>query len=424
MADATTTDPAAAAPTASNGAPQPRLRIEHDGYLAMFVPESTLEGLQQFHFIVKRTYAFVPDEIAVPSRWQQTIHLSDQHFEGAGPYETALRYENELIPPRSGTDVFVTATCYAPGGQAKFCYPEVSVEGHVSRLAVFGDRVAIIRAGQAPEFTPAEPFSALPVRYEYAYGGVDKQHAMAPVLCDSNPIGAGFLVTPVDGSPARDQWTALPNIEWPDRLLTPESLFVKAVDGKTDARLPAGFGPIPRYWAPRAAQAGMPADAKPFWKLLYDDKPSVNDSHFREMQPDFWRGANGPLKLPMHLEGHEKLVLKHLHREREQLVVRLPIRCPTMRALINDGAMTPVPLTLDTVHVEVELGEVALVWRGSLPAPLDSLADLERVLMEIDGEVVLPAPLLGTGFPLELLTGDFPGQALLDSLPTAPTRPR
>ncbi|MCA9543671.1 MAG: DUF2169 domain-containing protein [Myxococcales bacterium] len=410
-----------AAPTTE----RPRDRIEHDGWLAMFVPDSTLEGLQAFHFIVKRTYTFAPDEIAEPTTWQQAIHLSDQHFEGAGPYEAALRYENELLPPKPGTDVFVTATCYPPGGEARFCYPEVRVaDAHRSRLAVFGDRTAVIKAGQTPLFSAAEKFSALPVRYEFAYGGVDRQHSLAPILCPTNPVGTGYLVQPIDGAPARDQWAVLPNIEWPDRLLTPETLFVGTKDRKTELRPPAGFGPIPRYWEPRASRAGMPADAKPFWKLLYEDKPSVNDEHFLEMQPEFWRSANGGLVLPVHLEGHEKLVLTHLHREREELVIRLPIKNPTLRTAINDEAMQPVPLKLDTVHVEVELGELALVWRGSVPKPasLETLAELERVLMEIDGELILPAPLLGTGFPLELLTGDFPGQAILDALPKPPKK--
>ena len=37
-------------------AARPPRRVEHDGYLVMFAPDSSLEGLESLHFTVKRTY--------------------------------------------------------------------------------------------------------------------------------------------------------------------------------------------------------------------------------------------------------------------------------------------------------------------------------------------------------------------------------
>jgi hypothetical protein len=393
---------------------KPRLRVEHDGYLAMFVPDSTLDGLQSFHFIVKRTFDFAPNEMLQTKTWQRQIFTSDQYFENGNPYEAAVRFESDLCPPKVGVDVLVNAICYPPGGEARQCYPEVKVGDHpVRRVAVIGDRVAWIKGGGTPVFSPAKKFSALPLRYEYAYGGVDRQHAMSPLMCGSNPIGTGYLMAPVQGEAPRDRWTPLPNIEWPDRLLTPDTLLVPMMGKQAELRAPAGFGPIPRHWEPRSLKAGMPGDAKPMWKLLFADQDKDGE-HFREMQPSFWNAAPEGMVFPQ-LEGHEKITLRHMHRQWEDLVIRLPIMQPSLRVAINDNAMEAVAVTLDTVQVEVEAGEVMLTWRGTVPRPddLDALDKLTGVLMEIDGELVLPAPLLGTGFPIALLKGDFPGPDVL-----------
>jgi hypothetical protein len=66
----------------------------------------------------------------------------------------------------------------------------------------------------------------------------------------------------------------------------------------------------------------------------------------------------------------------------------------------------------------MELSEVCLVWRGSIDRPedLESLADLKRVLLEVDGELTMPACLLGTGFPIELLEGKLPVEIDLSAL--------
>jgi hypothetical protein len=89
---------------------------------------------------------------------------------------------------------------------------------------------------------------------------------------------------------------------------------------------------------------------------------------------------------------------------------------PNLRAAFNDGPMTQVALSLATVTIDPELEEVVLQWRGTLPVPetLKSLDALKRLPMELDGELTVPAPLLGTSFPPALLEGGESGPELLD----------
>lgn len=392
---------------------KPRKVVEHDGYLAMFVPDSSLDRLEKFHVCIKRTYAFEPDRRLERTVWQRPFFSADQYFEQGNPYEASLQWEAELGPPKARTDVIVNGICYAPGGEARSCYPEVRVGKHLHRIIVVGDRLAIIRAGREPEFTPADKFAALPVRYEHAYGGVDRQHSMSPLMCPTNPIGTGYVVAPVDGEAPRDRWVILPNIEDPRSLIQPGSLIVPATQ-KQDVRAPAGFGWIPRYWEPRSLLAGQPENAKPLWDQLFGavDK---DGKHFRALQPAFWNGAPTGLQVPT-LEGHEKISIKHMHRSREEFAVVLPMDQPRLKVGINETVMTPVKVSLATVQVEVEAEQVCLSWRGSIDAPpeLEALDQLKRFVMEIDGQVVLPAPLIGTNFPVELLTGEFPGPDILE----------
>lgn len=398
-----------------SGAPppgKPVTHVRHDGYLAMFVPDSDLGGLHSFHFVVKRTFTFAHDEMAEPTSWQRMLVLGDRYFEGGGPYDASLEAENELAPPIAGTDVLVQGLCYAPGGEATYCRPAISIGKETRELIVMGDRFAIVRPGAPPVFTPAAKFSVIPLRYEFAYGGVDRQCALAPLLCPTNPIGQGFLVEPVEGEAPRDRWTALPNIENPRDMVTVDNFLVQH-NQLGQVRSPAGFGPVPKHWEPRAGKAGMPASVKPLWNLLHGSETKMGQN-FKELQPDFWSSAAPGMGFPR-LDGHEKIVLRHMSRDREETSLRLPVRAPKLRAAFNDGPLTPVKLSLASVQIDAELGELCLLWRGTLPSPEGLVLDkLARLPMEVDGELVLPAPLVGSGFPLDLLKTSYPGLELLD----------
>ncbi len=389
----------------------PPTHVRHDGFLAMFVPESDLDGLQRFHFIVKRTYQFVDGELLEPAEWQRTLVQADQYAEGGGPYDASLKDESELSPPIETTDVLVWGNIYAPGGEATFCRPSIAVthEKGLQRreLLVMGDRFAILRPGVAPVFTPAARFSVLPMRWELCYGGVERQHSASPLLCPTNPIGTGFMVSPLDGDAPRDRWTPLPNIENPSDPCTVDNLVVPH-DRINRVRSPASFLPFPKHWEPRAQRAGMPASAKPFWTLLHGSETQVGQA-FKETQADFWSSAAPGMTFPR-LLGHEKLTLKHLSRTSEEVSFRLPTKNPRLRAAFDDGPMLDVALSIARVSVDVEHGEVVVNWRGTLNASEGlTLEKLKRLPIELDGALALPAPLVGTGFPLDLLRAGPPG---------------
>lgn len=393
----------------------PSPRIEHDGYLVMALPDSDLEGLRCFHFVVKRTCAFEPEGRAEPVDRQARLNTADLHYEDADPYSADLRQETELGPPRGGTDIGISGHVYAPGGEATHCYPAVQVDSHRAEILAIGDRFAAVDTAGKAHISRPLPFAVRPLRYALAYGGVDHQHPLAPLVCRSNPLGVGFLVGPAEGDPPREMWTPMPNFEDAKRPLDRDTLVIP-LQKELPLRPPAGFGWIPKHWEPRASLAGMPESTKPYWIMAHGEH-DPEGRHFRAMTPGFHRGANPALQLP-HLKGTEAITLKHMHPEQEEIRFRLPGLSPRLRISINGASLVPVSLELSTVHVEADLGEVQLTWRGTVMRPdsLESLDALKRLEYEVDGVPTLPAPLIGTGFPIELMSGELP-PGLLDLSP-------
>src|SRR5262249_44792319 len=116
------------------------------------------------------------------------------------------------------------------------------VAGLAKTVRVFGDRVwkpGVLGLAM----TDPEPFVAIPITYERAFGGADRT-SDNPKKHDwerRNPVGTGFAL-----DPQRLIEQKLPNVEDPKPL---------SGWGRSRPR-PAGFGPIARHWLPRAEFAG------------------------------------------------------------------------------------------------------------------------------------------------------------------------
>ena len=176
------------------------------------------------------------------------------------PGLSSLRYDSDLLAVKPGTDVIVNAHAHAPGGKP---VPQVDVTLQVDKLRktlrVSGPRVYAWSLGFLT-CTSAQPFATQPIRYEWAYGGIDlsdpdpKNHRIDA----RNPIGKSFMTREANlkGQPAH-------SVEYPS--------------GDAAKMGPAGFGAIDRSWTPRREYAGTYDDAwekakKPLLPDDYDDR--------------------------------------------------------------------------------------------------------------------------------------------------------
>jgi hypothetical protein len=229
------------------------------------------EGNHHWIVVAKATYTIDADG---------TLRLSDDpvaplhapEYNGA-PGQSSLRYEADLVAMKPGTDTYLNAIAYSPGGKPR---TEVKVSLQIDRLRkelmVYGNRTwsASLTGGVAP--SSPEPFETMPITYERAFGGCDQEdpNPLNQRIDFRNPVGTGVAAQTgrLIGKPG-------PNIEDPSR--------------KFGKGWPPGFGAIASYWSPRKELAGtydeqwvtrrkplLPADFDPRWLLCspLDQRPS------------------------------------------------------------------------------------------------------------------------------------------------------
>lgn len=353
----------------------PKLRVNHDGFLGLFALDAEA-GWQTLHITLKRTFELVEGAPMKPMTRQYALCTRDHPFPDADPLGSPLgppiQFESDIGPVKAKTDVVVHAQCYAPGGESTSCEASVQIakEDPVS-LRMVGDRVAIV-SGDQVRFSAAKPFIVRPIRYEFAFGGVDQSmHPYQPegspmgYHCETNPVGMGYMVDLGDDNPPGERWTSLPNIENPDHPLLPEG-FLCRHGADIEDRPPAGFGWIPRTWKQRAQKHGMPKALDSFWNLLFPGKKAVAGMS-KDREESYWNGAQDALQVE--LEGFEKIVLKNLHHKHRELKLVLPILQPRLKVTVGDEEPVKLRPTLVTVQLEIERNEAILAWRATIERP-------------------------------------------------------
>jgi hypothetical protein len=253
------------------------------------------------------------------------------------PALSSLLYETDLMLAKAATDVILNANAYTPYGE-----PAVSVDVSVridhwrKTLRVLGDR-----KWQFGGATEPQPFTAMPIVYERAFGGVDEEPDEKRVFGweRRNPIGSGFA-----NSAGRANGRALPNIEDPRTLIS----------SWKDRPAPAGFGALAAHWSPRVELAGT-----------YDDRwqnerlPLVPD----DFDERFYQFAPADQQLSG-LRGGERVVLTNLTASGE-LVFSLPR--VALKFDTDFGVETAEHRAiLHTVIIEPDRPRVMMVWQTAL----------------------------------------------------------
>jgi hypothetical protein len=338
-----------------------------------------------FSVLVKRTYRIGAGRAAERAPRANPLARADVYYDGGDPESATVVFENDLAPYKLKTDVVLIGTAHVPRGTPT---PEMSVGLAVGDyrkvIRVIGDRRCLYRAGLPPAFTDPEPFTEMPIRYERAYGGTYLRDDVTRMLpYPRNPLGAGFVLKntleAVDG-------LALPNLEDPDDLLTPERVVLGEPERWNAQPLPQGFGWFQRTWYPRCSFVGsVPGFVDPDEVMREEALGLVPRGQIalarRFKLPGFDvrfnNGASLGLALP-HLGGGEIVRLRNLTPD-GALDFQLPSDPPRIALDIGRGETTLDPV-LHTVSIRVKQMEVDLVWRGAHPYPgVDWLPEMKRL---------------------------------------------
>lgn len=350
--------------------PQLMLRPKQETDRITVLPGQTPEGQHILGLLLKRTYEIVPDSPCLRAKEDQPIIPGDVFWED--PMNSSIRYESDFLPFKLATDVVVNGKAYAPGGvPVTSCLVLVQVEGQRKAIQVIGDRLARFIKDGLPQFTDPVPFTTMELRYERAYGGIDIfSDKRVPYPYPRNLLGRGFAVI---NSEKTVENLALPNLEDPNDLLTPERLCLGDYAAWEHQPMPAGLGWFPKTWLPRAKFAGiMPADRaleQQLRQAYAQFVPSVHrnlylNNGLPDMDFRFFNGASQGLVFP-YLQGGESITTENLSVE-GILRFQLPEERPGLGLDIGSGRQEP-EVVLHTVMIRMDERQLDLVWRGAVP---------------------------------------------------------
>jgi hypothetical protein len=306
-------------------------------FIARLMLLADRRGIDTLYAVVKGTFSlgYPP----TPADAQLPLALADEHH--GDPTASSIRVPSDVSLEKPGTDVLLSGSAWAPGGQPVW-HTDVSIEvGPVAKVArVFGDRVW--KSGAAGTSVAwLTPFVQMPLVWERAYGGADETDK-GPTTDPRNPVGVGFRapnsVRPLTGLP-------LPNVEDPSALIS----------SWKDAPAPTGFGAVGAHWMPRRSYAGTYDDA---W--VKRRAPYLPD----DFDPRFCQVAPVGLAAPRPLEGGEVVDVRGATPSGWLRVVLPRVAIHTTYQL--DRGSQSYAAALDTVIIEPDANRLVLVWRAAM----------------------------------------------------------
>ena len=308
-------------------------------------------GAEVWLVAVKCTFDILPDGSTQVSGEQPPPVLVPEHH--GEPGRSSLKFESDLVRTKVATDIVVVGHAVAPEGRPVTRMDVGFRVGPVQKvLRVTGDRRWGLTGPGAPE-----SFLTMPLLYERAFGGVDpKSERPDRDFYWPNPVGTGFAVSSDNLAD-----TPLPNIEYPDQMLS----------GRGGRPRPAGFGPVACHWQPRVAFAGTYDDAwmKERQPLVPDD---FDDRFFQCVPQD--QQASGFLR------GGEDVVVRGMTPSGD-LRLRLPRVLLGFDTRFYDGSREHhEELHLHTVILDMDTPRVSLVWHSALPCHF-KVQKLERTIV-------------------------------------------
>ena len=297
---------------------------------------------------LRGTFAHVQNGAAAWHEDQMPLQWQDV-YEG-DPHETPMLHQSDLVPEKTGTDVTFLGSSHAPNGPAAAWSCGLEIGPLHKVLHVSGSRHwhPVIRAARWPfrrdeavtgwRLGSPEEAHIVPVDWRRSAGGHD---AFGTGDADAdNTIGCGRLGPPE---------------AWRNQPVPAPQIGAELGIAPTDA--PAGLGPVPPFWRPRARHAGT-YDAA--WQA--SRRPLLP----KDFDPRFWQCAPEDQIARPFLRGDERYRLTNLHPDHPEASGRLP----GLGFAVRVDDRPSVRLNLDGVQFDWRTDAlILLTWRARFPLP-------------------------------------------------------
>ena len=346
----------------------------HSSGIVEIAPGRNERGEHVFCVLVKRSYRIAHRQAAVRAEVDQPFRMIDEYFDHGEPEWATVAHESELAPYKPSVDVVVVGKAYATAGApTQQMQVSVALAGREKTLLVTGDRQCEHREGLVPGFSDPRPFAEMDLRYDRAYGGQDQKSLPdIPFFYPRNFMGKGVALRNVaeviDG-------LALPNIEDPGDLLTPERVVIEDPKRWHLQPLPQGFGWRQRTWYPRCAllgsypaflAAGTVTAEERLGLLPKNHVALAKQSRLAPFEAHFNNGASLGMIFTS-LQADERITLRGLSPD-GLLDFRLPGDTPKIGLDLGMG-LKPLEARMHTVSIRPDHLALDIVWRGAQVYP-------------------------------------------------------
>lgn len=361
----------------SSSIPEPRLLVVTNRTpFPLFQCDKMGVGRRFYDTVVlKGTFVLAPGKLALAEE-QVEIAFADEPWDPDDAEVSSLKIAGDVVLMKPSTDVIVTGTARAPGGEPLARW-EASVEvrrGEETKIAcranVLGRHAWRHTAEKGWTLSEPEPTVEVPIRYDFAYGGAypavrNPDDPLSPkwIVHAQNPSGIGFFE-----EDALDTEYAYPAPQWQSPAHSPVTTMNREVPV-------SGFGPVARSWSSRLKYAGTYDDA---WmrKAREDAAARLPADYPADFDPRFFQCAHPEMIAPSYLVGDEEVTLTGLLGGASPLTFQLPCLRVTASLVDGQGVGSIEDLPLDTVHIDVDKETVCLLFRMTLDQARDVRAAL------------------------------------------------
>jgi len=264
---------------------------------------------------------------------QVDIFMEDEFHDK--PNESSLKMESNLVPFKRKTDVVINAVARSPD-EIPLSQWNVGVEikdklsyGFVVRGESYWQKNKL---GRKWHLTVPEKITELPVRYEYAYGGISQDKNTDEVVFQYNPVGCGFYTPEVLSENNRLQAHQIGDVA---------EFMQEDISSEMQVH---GFGAVSKAWSPRRQMAGT-FDAS--WQQ--ERQPKMPEDY----NLAYWNGAHGRLQVYPFLLGNETIRLMGLRHNPGPWELPLASGSVSITLHYEEIGSETVPLKLDTVYLDI-----------------------------------------------------------------------
>lgn len=316
--------------------------VNASGMAAGYSMATDTHGRESIVAVVKGTFA-IPREDEASQLAEQQVPLIETDVFSGEPGFTATVYENDFAPSKPRCDVLLNGSAYAPRGEpaqrVRVC---VTVGSWAKKFDVIGHRVWLC-GDLVTSASEPEPFIVMPISYENAFGGVDRDHPdqSKHQYYRENYAGVGYHQHKLQA-----HRKPLPNTEEIGRPITNPSGSYR----------PMAFGAVGRPWKQRIQYAGT-YDQKWLDEVFPFVPRDFKDQYFQAAPADQW--IDPP-------RGGELVELLNLTRS-GCVRFTLPVESMPFEFLYKSGEKKRLLGTLDTLLFEPEHERYCMTWRVRLP---------------------------------------------------------